>query len=318
MKEHSTAVAYPGVPVVFAEGFRTVDGRRISMHAHASLALTGISRNVRTETKATSAASGVEFTVNGKPLSGERGMGILSIVSEMLSKAGVKSGVKIESTNYGILTGSSDSGAAALAVALNGLLELNLTQSELCEFGRLGSETVYRSVIGGLSEYALDGGAVKVSRIKTAAELSDIAVYGVQFNLPRHTADDIHSKVVSHPSYAARTAVAEERVRIVKEYSGNRNFVGILELMESEAREVHAMFDEAGVPVLKPQMKKLCDSIESMRKNGVKCFWNVAGGSSVYAYTLKRYSEAVESELEDRGYRFIPMRVAGPAAVLES
>ena len=317
MKEDSIAVAYPGLPVVFAEGYKVASGRRVSLHGHASFALTDLSESVRTVTKVEKTGSGVEFILNGRGLEGSRSEGMGNIVGEMLSKAGAGLGVRVESENYGIATGSSDSGAAALAVALSDLLELGLSEGELCEVGRLGSETAYRSILGGLSGYDVSGEAVSVSKIKTAAELSEIIAFGVSFNVPRHTADELHQKVLGHLEYSKRAAVADERISEIKAFADNGNFTGLLDVMESDARDVHRMFDEVGLNVIKPPMRKLCSAVESIRRRGIKCYWNVAGGSQVYVFTVTRYAEAVEGELDELGYRPTRMKVAGPAAVIQ-
>jgi len=313
MREDSVAVAFPGLPVIFAEGFRMVDGRRVSLHGHASFAVTSADNSMRTETKVSRIGSGIDFTVNGRPIDGARGSGMKRIVEEMLSKANVASGVKVESNNYNTITGSSDSGAAALVVALNSLLELDLDENELCEVGRFGSETAYRSVVGGLSRYSVDNGVVQASRIKDAAGLLEIVGYGVPFSIPRHSADEIHMRVARHPEYDRRMRVVGERIRMLEERAAKNDFTGILELMEADAREVHKMFDETGVQVIKPPMKRLCATVEAMRKQGVKCYWNVAGGSQVYVFTVKRYADAVESRIEDLGCKFTQLKIAGPA-----
>lgn len=59
MKSNSRAIAYPGLPVIFAEGFRDYK-KRISGHSHASLALTDTFERVRTETYAEATGGGTE------------------------------------------------------------------------------------------------------------------------------------------------------------------------------------------------------------------------------------------------------------------
>jgi hypothetical protein len=50
MKDLSCAVAYPGLPIIFAEGFRVLRGRRLSLHASVGAALTDEREKTRTET----------------------------------------------------------------------------------------------------------------------------------------------------------------------------------------------------------------------------------------------------------------------------
>jgi len=166
-----------------------------------------------------------------------------------------------------------------------------------------------------LCECKVEEGDVTFSKIKGAGELSEIRAYSVPFNLPRHSADELHAKVVGHPAYALRASVTEGRIKMVRDYAARKNLVGVLEVMESDARDVQRMFEEGGVTVIKPPMRKLCSAVESIRKRGIKCYWNVAGGSHVYVFAVSRYAEAVEEELENLGYSYTKLKVAGPARV---
>ncbi|MFH1788524.1 MAG: hypothetical protein ABH834_04010 [Candidatus Altiarchaeota archaeon] len=300
----AVARAFPGLPVVFAEGYG--ESRR-SLHSSASFAVTDVEGGVRTETSV-SEASGDSFTVDGEPLTGLRGEGMHAIVSSMKNRAGYGGGVIVESVNRDVKSGSSDSGAAALVKALDGLFGLGLSDAELLGFARLGSETAYRSVLGGLSIYDVHSDSFK--RIAEPEEFRDLRIFGVSFDLPRFKADDIHKAVVKHPEYPARRKEADGKIVDVSEALAEGDFLGVLEVMEFDAKRVHKMFREVGFDVIKPEMRRVCELTESLRKEGVPAYWNVAAGSIVYVFTIKDFEGDVHGTLSGRGYEPVRMRVA--------
>jgi mevalonate pyrophosphate decarboxylase len=308
--KQSTAVAYPGLPLIFAEGYR---GNRLSMHGHISLALTSVDGLMRTETTGVKSPR-AGFLVDGRRLSGRRGAGMLGIVKAMAGKSESHLKLNIFSRNHGILTGSSDSGAAALAVALNDFFGLRLSLDELHKFARLGSETAYRSLYGGLSEYYFLRGVPKARRLADAEDLQNLAIYAVPFSYGRYSADVLHKAVVRHPEYDERIIDAERRIIEFKKNLAKSSLTDCLQLMEDDARQVHGMFEDMGFAVRKKKMLELCNSVERWRSGGIECYWNVAGGSVVYVISTSGFRRSVFERL--REFKPVECRVAGPAVVL--
>ncbi|MFH0860486.1 MAG: hypothetical protein V1921_04745 [Candidatus Altiarchaeota archaeon] len=290
------SVAYPGLPVIFAEGYRKTKGR-VSYHDSVGLCITDLKRQVRTETVVEGADDGVSFTVDGEELSGNRGRGMLKIIEIMLEKSDYRGGLNVESKNHGILTGSSDSGAAALLTALDSFLGLNLPDDELLVIGLCGSETVFRSLYGGLTEYRVGGSKPEA---EVLSERLGVSIFAVPFDVERYPADKLHRSVVSHPEYPRRESSVRERIDTLKAYVRKGNVVGVLQLMEDDARDCHRMFTETGHEVIKPEMQELCDHVESLRKKGLNSYWNVSGGSVVYVFCPADEGEKVAGELGGR------------------
>lgn len=303
------AVAYPGLPVIFAEGYQIVRGRRISRHDSVGLCVTDSKEHVRTETVVEPSNEGVSFTVNVQKLSGSRRQGMLKIVKLMLEKSDYDGGLDISSTNYGILTGSSDSAAAALVTAMNSFLDLKLSLDELLQIGLYGSETVFRSLYGGLTEYRVGGDKHEADVLVN--EL-DISIFTVPFEGRRFSADAIHKAVVSHPDYANRADSIREKITEVKGFLKKKSIVGILKLMEDDAREVHNLFMWTGHNVINPEMAELCDFVEDIRDGGLKCFWSVAGGSVVYVFSPGK-EEAEIRDILQKKWDFKNYALAGAA-----
>jgi len=308
--EHSTAVAFPGLPIIFAEGFKS---GRVSMHGHISIALTDLHETVKTETVVSSSSTDI-FHVDRKILDSGRGKGMASIIDLMRRKADRKNPLKILSRNHGILSGSSDSGAAALVLSLNNFFRTDFSLNDLHSIARHGSETAYRSLYGGLSEYYFSHHIPHARCLLHAEELRDIVIYAIPFNYPRYNADVLHMNVVQHPHYKKRVLSVERRAHEFKSHLIERDFSRCLQLMEDDAREVHGMFEDLELSVRKEKMLELCHNIEQWRDNGLECFWNVAGASAVYVFTLRKNKNKVFKKLAE--YKPIEYKIAGPARIV--
>jgi mevalonate pyrophosphate decarboxylase len=309
---NATAIAFPGLPVVFAEGYGSVESR-VSYHSHASFALTGLDKPVRTETTVEESDE-TTFTLNGREVTDLRSKSVFKVLEDMKKITGYEGGLKIESVNHNIYSGSSDSGAAALVTVLNDFFKLNLGEKRLCELGRPVSETVYRSIYGGLSVYEITGGRVEEYQLLCEKDLGEIIAYAVPFNLPRLKADTIHQAVVKHPKYFERAVEAEQRVIKLKEATLEGDLKQILFLMESDARRAHQMFDDVGCSVIKPEIRRLCNSVEEWGKT-TPVYWNVAGGSIVYVFSLKEHKGEIEELLNLYGKNYLEYKIAGGAKI---
>jgi len=315
VKSVSRAVAYPGLPVIFAEGYRDAK-RRSSWHSHASLALTDTFDRMRTETVAEPLGEGISLTINGKSPSDQRSQATRALIDEIRGLAAVRTGLKITSENHEIVTGSSDSGAAALVLAINDLLEINLSQEMMVKLAHKSSETAYRSIIGGLSECIVAGDRITAKRLAKPSFFDDMLILGIPYDLPRHSADDLHRRVVSHPHYCERTNEVMRRLGELSRIVEEKDLIGFMQLMEADARTVHTMFSEIGLQVIKPKMKEATDLVEGMREDGIQAYWNVAGGSQVYVFTLKKYGKDVTRRLKDKDLRYRNYKVADGAKII--
>ncbi len=314
--EKTAAIAFPGLPVIFAEGMKKPFEDRVSFHNSVGLAITDLNENVMTETSIIkNKTKKILFKINNKKISGERGKGMLKVVKLTLKKSGKKIGLNINSKNHGILSGSSDSGAAALVVALDHFLQLNLEKEKLLNIGRFGSETVFRSLYGGLTKYETEKKS-KADVIATADELKDLVIYTIPFEGKRHSADDIHKKIVTHKNYKKRAAGIDKKIHDFENLIKNKKFTKALELMELDAREFHSMVEDLGVRIINDEMRELCNAVEEMRKTGLNAFWDVAAGNVVYVFCLNEQAKDVRIELRVNRFSPIEYKVADSARVI--
>ena len=313
MKSSSQAHAYPGLPIVFAEGFRDY-GNRISGHSSVSLAITDIHDMVKTVTDVEVTNIGLDFRLKGSVEGDARSGGVYRVMEKMVGMATERVGLRVKSENHGILTGSSDSGAAALVTAIDDALELGLSREMMCDIGRDVSETCYRSIFGGLSEFLInEAGDVSVGPLRKASFFKDLVIYAVNFEGKRFGADDLHKRVSQHPRYCQRALQAKIRIDTLRNIVDDGDLSGFMSLMETEAKTVHQMFSDMGMDVIRPDMKSLCDMIVNIRGRGIEAYWNVAGGTSVYVFTLKKHAKEMTRNLKDQGYKYRHFKVAESA-----
>jgi len=316
MKSSSTCIAYPGLPIVFAEGFRDYS-QRLSAHNSIGCALSDIKKEVRTETSVEISGKKTRFLLDDKPLSGVRGKNMLHMVELVKKHANYTGGLRITSKNYGIQTGSSDSGAAAAITALNDFFELNIPPHKLLNIGRIASETVFRSLYGGLSEYIVEGVRQPIARkLAEAKELENIMVYAINFEGERFKADELHLKVVEHPRYPLRRAQVKERMDSLKEFLREKDFTGIFSVVESESRTFHEMMEDLKKPVRSSDMIALCQKIRLWRSEGTMVYWNIAGGRTIYLFTLSNAQHEVAKKLSDEGLSYVKYKIAEGAKII--
>ncbi|MFH1722592.1 MAG: hypothetical protein ABH950_08330 [Candidatus Altiarchaeota archaeon] len=311
-----TAVAYPGLPFIFAEGIREPFDERISEHNSVGLALTDLNEEVRTETTIRKNPSSKEdiFLVNGKKVEGDRAKGMFRIVRILKEKGKFHDSLLVSSKNYNIVSGSSDSGAAAFITALDEFLGTKLSLEDKLSIGRFGSETVFRSLCGGLTEYIVDEApALKTKQIASPERLADIVIYAIPFTGERRPADIFHNKIQNHPHFLDRKNEVKERIGEVKKCFQANNFISLLSVMEKEATTFHKMAEELGIGVLTNEMKEVTRFAQNLRLTKVPVYWTCAAGLQVYLATTKEYRKEVETQLLAKKIGYRQYKAAGEA-----
>jgi mevalonate pyrophosphate decarboxylase len=318
LKEKSVAVAYPTIPIIFLGGI-TEDRR--PLYNTIGLAVTDQQEKVRVETsvKVLQDDYDINFLIDGKPIAGKRGNDLLNAVKEFLKNYGANVGLDIESRNQGIISGSSDAGAAALSRALSDVSEANYPIEEVARYAMKCSESAIRSVYGGMSKIVVDQDS-EVSGVKLVSEdelNKYIGIYSIQFNYPsRISADDIHSSIVSHPWFKYRVERIPEWTKNIEQALERRDFVTVFKNAEENIRNAHYLLEDVGVRVRKKEMMNCCLDVEDMRRNGIETYYLVGGGNMVSIAFLNKQENLVFSELKKKGYNPIRYKVASGAKVI--
>ncbi len=315
MKNKVVSVAYPTIPIIFLGG---IHPDRRPIYNTMGLAVTDLEETVRTETTITKkSGKGVEFLLEGRPITGKRGEDIIDSIKNFMKANKVSAGLEIDSRNFNIKGGSSDSGLAALFFGLNELLGTKLSTAEIAKYAMRGSESAIRSVYGGLSKIVVDKPEITGVPVAAAEELDAIRIFTVYFDYPaRITADEIHAAIVRHPWYKYRAVQVPVWIKNIEDAIKKKDFAAMLENAEENIRNAHCLLEDMGLRVRKKKIMECWIDVEEMRAAGLRAYCLQGGGNYVSVACLKEQADKVYDELVKRGWKPLKYKVAsGPKAI---
>jgi len=326
MKKKSVAVAYPTIPIIFLGG---IHSDRTPIYDTMGLAVTSQDERTRTETSieiipdnqlpSKSDTPYVKFMLEGKELTGLRGEQIVIAIKSFMQNSNITANLLINSTNYNIFSGSSDSGLAALFTALNDILDLNYSKEQLLEYSMRGSESAGRSLFGGLTLTLSNTTPPTVLQLASHSDLEEIELFSVPFNFDeRLTADEIHAGIVTNRNFEKRVQNIPNWVNRIKIALDTRDFLDVLEAAEENIRNAHELLEDVGLVVRKPKMLELCNDIHQMRKDDIPAYFLIGGGNLITIATLKEYANKVTSVLTAKQWKFYHFKVASAPKILQS
>lgn len=319
MKKRVVTVGYPTIPVVFVGGIRP---DRTPYYNTMGMAVTTEEDSMKTVTtvEVQPKEAGITFLVNGQPVGGgKRVDDLFGLVNAMLKEANADIGVKIDSINHNIFSGSSDAGVAALVVGLNHLLDTNLSDDRLIELGMKASESMVRSYVGGMNEINVDQyPRIKGIPVASAQDLKDIVIYALTFEGTRVTADEIHAAIVTHPEYKERVERTNRQVKEIKELVKRKDIMGAFATAWINILNAHYLLEGTKCRVRDKEMMAACIDVEAINKSGTPAFYLIGGGKQISIVCLRKDSQKVADELKNRGWDFKKYVVAPGAHVLDA
>ena len=197
---------------------------------------------------------------------------------------------------------SSASGFAALALALNELLELDLSNRELSRLAMRGSGSAARSVLGGFVEVIADGNAY--ARAVMPAEhwpLSIIVAITDEAPKPIGSTDAMQQTAISSPYYQAWLDTHHDDMDSARDAIIHRDFEKLAEVAEASCLKMHAsiMTSRPSIMYWQPATLEITQCIKSLRQCGIACFFTMDAGSQVKVMCepdqLETISEIVSS-----------------------
>ena len=212
---------------------------------------------------------------------------------------------------------SSDSGLAALFTALNDLFELNHTKEELLSYSMQGSESAGRSLFGGLTLTSVQTLPVTVTQLASEEELKFMKLFSVPFHYrSRLSADEIHKGIVTHPNFPQRIKKIPIWIQQIKDALRKKDLIKVLATAEENIRNAHELLEGVGLVVRKSEMMKLCQEIESMRREGILAYYLIGGGNLITIATTTTYEKEVANYLSKQNWQYYPCKVAsGPKII---
>ncbi len=307
------ASAHPTMGIVLLGGLKNSDSR-FPFHDSAGIAYSLKDKESASRTELIISDSQKESFINGQKVepTGSRSpfKALDPYRNEIIKKNGLPY-ISVNSWNENILSGSSDSGAAALMKCLvQALPEIDVKNLEI-EMRKV-SESVGRSYYGGLTVTENHEKPV-TSRILDESEFSDYSIISAVFPHTRKPSDDIHFNQPESPEYVMRVKRANQRVERLRTLAENHDIEGIFELAMEDTDDYHNLNDKVGVHILTEHMRSLLHEIRIWRSD-VWMTYIVTGGNSVFIPCHKKDAGEIIKRVAFFTGTMHELKVAGKAS----
>lgn len=275
------ARAHPTIGIVLLGGLKD-DKIRLPYHNSAGIAYTikGADSITHTELRITeqiekSYINGIEIDINDS----RSPFKIIDDYKQDFKKSYNGMNISFRSYNENIISGSSDSGAAAFGYCLKQAFSIQDDRSLELKMRRI-SESAGRSYYGGLTvTEGTDNPATK--KILNEIEFSDYSIVSAVFPHKRLPSDSIHFNQPKHEDYIFRIERANKRVEQLKNLAEKKSIKEIFELSMEDTDDYHNLNNKVDVRIITNEMSDLIDEIKTIRDK-VWLTYIVTGGSSVF------------------------------------
>ena len=311
------AIAHPTIGIVLLGGLSDPINR-IPLHGSAGIAYTIKNKESVARTRISLSDKKNDYLFNGKTIdeSSRSPISFIQKYEEKLKKKYKVDYVNFESENQNILSGSSDAGAAALGKCIQYLLP-DEDPVSLENYLRIISESVGRSLYGGLTVTEVRNDATYTRQVLTAEEFGDFEIIAFTFPHERKPSDDIHFNVKKLQEYSDRVKSANSKLIELQKLAENKDIKGIFELAHKDTDEYHSIVERAGVKIITPEMRSLMVDVNNIRKN-TWCSYIVTGGNNVFVVTRIEDSKSISDKLQRKDVRITKLNVADSPRVTSS
>jgi len=215
--------------------------------------------------------------------------------------------------------GYSSSAGAALTLLCHRLLvggSPDLTS--LSKTARLFAASASRSLVGGFSRlYAgRDDDSTYSERF---ADGTDMDLRMVIVPLPsRVRTEEAHREVLTSPFFKARIEVAQKRCDEMEKAVLGNDLDELGRLAERDTLELHSltMTGDSGMIIMTEDTLRIINKVKELRGNGVKAYYSMQTGPSVFINTDDRNEGAVLRAVQKMGYRAYLSKVGKEAVIV--
>lgn len=297
-----TAVAHPIQGLIKYHGLK--DARlRIPFHDSISVCVGALCTITTVET--TDSNGKDSLVINGVKILGKdflRVKFVLDKLRDMTSYNGRFNIVSKNSIVNGKGLGFSASAFAALGTAACHALNININPVALSELVRLGAGSATRSLAGGFATwYANKNGKSYAEQI---AALGEVDLGMVVVPLPSAVkTDEAHLEVLSSPLFKARLMHVKRMIRDMKKAIKENDVDTIGRLAEEDTLNLHAstMTGKAHMILWEPETVCIIREVQNMRTQGIRAWFSMDTGPSVFVNTYKEQVGRVADRLRRLG-----------------
>ncbi|HET7929914.1 MAG TPA: diphosphomevalonate decarboxylase [Rhodanobacteraceae bacterium] len=300
----ATAEAQPNIALVKYWGKRD-DG--LNLPAAGSLSITLDALHTRTTVRFDDALGADEVLFNDRrdDLQTRK---IGAFLDLFRARAGTQARARVETANdfpTGAGLASSASGFAALALAADHALQLQLPPRKLSVLARRGSGSAARSIFGGFVEMA--AGTRDDGEDAFATPLLDAAAWplNVVVAITSRAVKDTSSRVGmddsrrTSPYYRAWVATVDADLADAREAVRTRDFARLADVAEASCLAMHAVMlaTRPGLIYWNAATVDCIHAIRALRKQGTAVFFTIDAGPQIKAVCLPQHVDAVSAAL---------------------
>lgn len=305
-------LAFPTIGIVLLGGVAD-SSKRFPLHNSAGIAYTSVEHDIYTRTRLFYSEEPFVL-VNGNLVDPDDPRTPIHILSHYAT-GNLKRGkhLSVYSQNSGIISGSSDAGAAALAKATQEIFHISDMRSLENDFRSI-SESIGRSLHGGLTVTEIIEGIPVTTRLLRPDDFSDYVIVAFMFSSVRNPSDAIHKSIVKSPDYSQRIGSTSKKCAMLRKLATRRDIKGIFELAMNDTDEYHSLLESVGVKVISSEMSAL---IKRLKEESGE-FWRayiVTGGTNVFVATEKQNASKLKEMANSLNIPSRKLVVAGAARV---
>lgn len=325
-----TVEAHPNIALVKYWGKRNID---LNLPSAPSLSATLAGAKTQTEISFSAKLSQHELVLDGKKAKEKDRIRVANFISKMIQAEapnfpGNYFAKVVSSNDFPTAAGlaSSASGFAALAVAVDSALELELGKTRLSEWARRGSGSAARSIFGGwVAMHASGDSSTAVAHPIARQDHWDLGcVICVTAKGPKSigSTEAMEATRKTSPYYEAWI---EDTIRDVEEAKRailQRDFEKITQVAERSCLRMHAcaMSADPGIIYWKASTLNLISLCRQIREDGINVFFTIDAGPHVKLFYPSQDKEKLLARLKSSNdvLQTILCTIGGPAITIDT
>ena len=211
----------------------------------------------------------------------------------------------VSENNFPVGAGIASSAAAfaALAVAMDAVMETHLTEAELSFAARHGSGSACRSIPNGFCEWSYgscDEDSVAFSLAPADHwNLVDLITV-VSGEHKKVTSSQGHQSAKTSPLQEARVRTAHERIAVCHQAILDKDFQTLAEVSEKDMVMMHSVMMTQNQPLFywEPNTLQIIKAVHEWNEEGLDCFATVDAGPNVHVICTADSETEVKSRLD--------------------
>lgn len=216
---------------------------------------------------------------------------------------------------------SSASAFAALALAVDGALDLNLDRQVLSTYARRGSGSSTRSLFGGFVEWQMGTGSEDSYALEVDEATWDIGMLVLAINTQKKSVSSrvgMDHTVATSPFYDTWVSSAKTDLKAIKEAIADRDFESLGQITEHNGMKMHATTLSANPPFtyFEPESIRVQNLVRQVRdETGIPAYMTMDAGPNVKVLCrASQMNQLVEALSQDFPQEKIISSLPGPAA----